>query len=324
MSDLKIVFLHNLSQIIVDTIVSYEPSGYETISIGVNSSEEEQKRAVADADFIILFGVSLSDEVIHAAVKTRLVQLLAAGYDRINTDLLSQLNIPCANNGGANSRAVAEHTVMLMLVLYKRLLALDRSTRDGNWRDLLDGRTTFEMAGKSVGILGMGNIGQRVATLLRGFEVEVQYYDKCLLTSNREKELNVRNVSVDELFQSSDVVSCHTALTSDTWHIVSRDRIAMMNRRSVLINTSRGSVVDERALINALSKNLIAGAALDVFEEEPVGENNPLLRMNNVVVTPHSAGTTWDTWSRRAEFAYNNIKRVSEGELPLAVIRDEI
>ena len=320
MSRPQVVFVHGLRQPIVDAIVSYTPDGFETVAVDESVPEQQREEAVADADFIIVHAADLNDRLLRAAGKTRLVQLLAAGYDWINLDLLQELEIPCANNGGANSWAVSDHAVLLMLAVYRRLLPAERSTRDGRWKEPIDGLNTFEMAGKLVGIMGMGNIGRQVARRVRAFDARVQYYDKFPMSPEIERELGVERVELDELFRSSDIVSCHTPLTRETRQIVSRERLAMMKPSSVLINTSRGSVVDEQALIEALSQKRIAGVGLDVFEQEPIDPENPLLKMDNVVATPHSAGTTWDTWFRRAEFAYANIERVSRGEAPLAVV----
>jgi phosphoglycerate dehydrogenase-like enzyme len=178
------------------------------------------------------------------------------------------------------------------------------------------------MAGKLVGILGFGNIGRKVARRVQGFDATVQYYDMYPLPPGRERELKVKRVSLEELFRTSDVITCHAPLTRDTRHVVNREHLAMMKPTAVLINTSRGPVVDEAALLEALQHKRIAGAGLDVFEKEPVDPNNPLLGMENTVVTSHTAGTTWDTWFRRAEFAYQNMKRVWEGEPPQAVATD--
>ena len=320
MSRPRVVFVHGLRQAIVDAIVSYTPDGFETVAVDASVPEQQREEAVAEADFIIVHATDLNDRLLRAAGKAKLVQLLGAGYDRINLDLLRELEIPCANNGGANSWAVSDYAVLLMLALYRRLLAAERSTREGRWKEPIDGLNTFEMADKLVGILGMGNIGRKVARRVQAFDATVQYYDKYPLSPDRERELGVTRVALDELFRTSDIVSCHTPLTPETRHIVSRERIGLMKPMSVLINTSRGATVDEGALIEALSQKRIAGAGLDVFEEEPVDPANPLLRMDNVVVTPHSAGTTWDTWFRRAEFAYDNIERVWKGEAPLAVV----
>ena len=178
------------------------------------------------------------------------------------------------------------------------------------------------MADKLVGILGIGNIGKQVARRVQGFDARVQYHDKYPLSEEQDRELGVSPVSLDELFRTSDIVSCHTPLTRETYHVVSAQRLASMKSTAVLINTSRGPVVDEAALIEALGRGAIAGAGLDVFEQEPVAPDNPLLTMENVIATPHVAGTTWNTWFRRAEFAYANMRRVWDGEAPLAIARE--
>jgi phosphoglycerate dehydrogenase-like enzyme len=251
-----------------------------------------------------------------------MVQILSAGYDSINLKLLRELKIPCANNGGANSWAVADYAVLAMLSLYRRLAAADQAVREGRWSAAIDGMNTFEMAGKVVGVLGFGNIGQKVARRVQAFDATVQYYDKFPLAPERERELNAKRVTLEELFRTSDIISCHAPLTNETRHVVNRERLAKMKPSAILINTSRGPVVDEAALTEALQRKRIAGAGIDVFEKEPVDPANPLLKLENVVVSPHSAGTTWNTWFRRADFAYKNMKRVWEGQPPQAVATD--
>jgi len=322
MADPKVVLIHGMPQKIVEVITSYTPEGFTTALVDGDLPVERQLEEVEDADFIIVHRARLQDGVLRAASKVRLVQLLAAGYDNMNLKLMNELEIPCANNGGANSWAVADQALLLMLSLYKRLILSDRATREGRWNAPIDGSNTFEMAGKLVGIIGIGNIGRQVARRVQGFDAEVQYYDKYPLSETQDRELKITSVPLEELFRSSDIITCHMPLTTQTRHIVSSEGIAMMKPTAILLNTSRGPVVDELALIDALREGRIAGAGLDVFETEPVDSDNPLLRMDNVVVTPHSAGTTWDTWFRRAEFAYGNIQRVWEGEPPQSIVRD--
>ncbi len=322
MADAKVVFLHGLHPRIVEAIVSLNPAGFTTTVVDGKSPEAQQVAAVGDADFIMAFRATLTERILRSARKARLVQILSAGYDRINLNLLRELKIPCANNGGANSWAVADHAVLAMLSLYRRLGAADRAVREGRWSAAIDGMNTFEMAGKVVGVLGFGNIGQKVARRVQAFDATVQYYDKFPLALGRKRELKVKRVSLDELFRTSDIISCHAPLTNDTRHVVNRERLAMMKPTAVIINTSRGPVVDEVALTDALQQKRIAGAGLDVFEKEPVDPANSLLKLENVVVSPHSAGTTWDTWFRRADFAYKNMKRVWDGEPPRAVATD--
>lgn len=318
----KVAFLHGLRPDIVDVITGHTPPGWTTTAVHRDEPLERQTALARDADFLMVYAAPLPDEALRAAANVRLVQLLAAGYDRMNLPLMRALDVPCANNGGANSWAVADHTLLLMLAVYRRQTHADPATRDGRWSAPISGTNTFEMANKLVGALGMGNIGRQVARRVQGFDAQVQYYDMYPLPEERERELNVRRVSLDTLFRASDILTCHTPLTPDTHHIVNRERLALMKPTAVVVNTSRGPVVDEAALIEALQQGRIAGAGLDVFEREPVDPANPLLAMDNVVVTPHSAGTTWDTWFRRAEFAYENMQRVWNGEAPLAIARE--
>ena len=159
MADAKVVFLHGLHPRIVEAIVSFNPAGFTTTVVDGKSPEERQVAAVGVADFIMAFRATLTERILRSARKARLVQILSAGYDRINPKLLSELKIPCANNGGANSWAVADYAVLAMLSLYRRMMAADPSVRAGRWSAAIDGMNTFEMANKTVGVLGFGNIG---------------------------------------------------------------------------------------------------------------------------------------------------------------------
>ena len=322
MSSPKVAFITGLPEQVVDVVLGYNPEGWNTEVLYRDTLLEEQKRVAADADFIMVYRAPLHDDVLRAAEGVRMVQVLSAGYDSMNLRLMRDLEVPCCNNGGANSRAVADHAVLLMLAVYKQLMAAEQSTREGRWSQPITGMNTFEMADKLVGILGLGNIGRQVARRVQGFEAKVQYYDLFPLALELESELGVTRVGIRELFETSDIISVHTPLTPGTRHIVSSELIGLMKPTAMLVNTSRGPVVDESALIDALREGRIAAAGLDVFEKEPIDEDNPLLSMGNVVVTPHSAGTTWDTWFRRAEFAYENMQGVWNGDAPMAVAQD--
>ena len=321
MTSTKVVFLTGLRPRLIEEVLSYAPSHYQIVVVDRTTSEEEKIKQVLDADFLLCYGQDPSDKVLRSLKKCRLVQLLAAGYDRINLGILEELGIPCSNNGGANSWAVADHAVLLMLAVYKQLLASVISTRKDAWSLPITGENTFEMANKKIGILGLGNIGKQVAKRVQGFDATVIYHDIYRMNDD-EKKLDVSYVSLRELFKESDILTCHTPLTGSTKHIVNDQTLSMMKPSSVVINTSRGAVVDERALIRALNAGVVAAAGLDVFEREPVDKENPLLRMDNVIVTPHMAGTTWDTWARRAKFGFENIKRVNDGNLPESVVRN--
>jgi phosphoglycerate dehydrogenase-like enzyme len=320
MANPRVVFLHGLDRPTLEWVVAHVPEDFTLVPVSGKGPEAEQIAAVREADVLMVYRAEPSEAVLRAGSRVRLVQLLAAGYEQMNLALLRELNIPCAQNAGANSWAVADHAVLLMLAVYRRLVLADRSAREGRWREPITGLNTYEMDGKLVGILGIGNIGSKVARRVQGFGALVQYYDKYPLSAEREREANVTRVPLDELFRTSDIVTLHSPLTPETKGLVNDNVLATMKPGAVLINTSRGEIIDEAALVRALEQGRLGGAGLDVFHKEPIDPVNPLVRFPNVVLTPHVAGTTVDTWGRRLEFAFSNMRRVIAGERPAALI----
>jgi len=314
MGHTRIVFLHGLKQELVDMILSCSPPDLETRVVHDGTPVEDKAREIAEADFLILYRARLPSELMRAARRLKLVQLLAAGYDNIDIRLLAELGIACANNGGANSWAVADQALMLMLSIYRRGTQADRDVREGRWNASIDGTGTFELAGKTVGILGLGNIGLKVARRVQAFDARVQYHNRRPLPPGRERELDLAYVSREALLETSDILSLHAPLTDRTRHMIGREQLASMKKTAVIINTSRGALIDETALAEALREGRIAAAGLDAFESEPVDPAHPLLALPNVMLSPHSGGTTADTWVRRGRFAYENIVRVSRGQ----------
>jgi phosphoglycerate dehydrogenase-like enzyme len=315
----KIALVHTHDAEIYDEIVRHTPGGFDTVSIDARAPVHELVALATGTEYVMLSGTKLPGEVLRKA-NPRLLQILSAGWDFLDADLIRELEIPVANNGGANSWAVADHAVLLMLAVYHRLVEADAATRSGEWRVPLDGTNAFELAGKTVGLLGIGNIGRQVAKRVRAFDAEVVYHDIVRLTADEERALGVVFVTIQELFKSSDLMSVHVPLVPATRHLVSGELLGLMKPTAVIVNTARGALIDEPALIDALQSGRIAGAGLDVFETEPVEPDNPLLAMPQVIVTPHSAGANWDAWSRRAAFGYANIARVHSGKAPLGLI----
>ena len=229
--------------------------------------------------------------------------------------------MPICNNGGANSTAVAEHALMLMLAVSRRLVWQHASVAAGRWRgNDLAGTKLFELRGKTLGIVGLGAIGKKVARLAAAFGMAVLYYDLHRLSEDAEDALGVRFRLLNEVLRASDIVSLHVPLTPASRRMIGAGELALMKPTAYLINTCRGPVVDEAALAAALSGGGIAGAGLDVFDEEPPPADNPLFRLDNVVLTPHFAGPTWDNQRARFRNAYDNCQRVARGEKPLWVI----
>lgn len=296
-----------------------KPDGWELNVIMPSNSAEEVAAGAAKADFALVFGHGVSDAALRAGKNLKLVQLCSAGFDGVNTTLAGELGIPVANNGGANAIPVAEYAMTLMLSTLRHAVIADQDTRAGKWmRYDLDGRDTWELFGKTVGIVGAGRIGSTVARLLRGFETNTLYTD--IVRSEKAESYGAKRVGLDELLSESDIVTLHTPLDSGTRGLIGRRELGLMKPSAILINTCRGPVVSEADLIDALTGKRIWAAGLDVFEQEPVDPANPLLKMENVVVGPHVAGKSQESYPRRVSFAFENMRRVWDGGKPESVV----
>ena len=316
----KIVFLYkqaNVPDEIIDAAKKKTPAGFELILCEEKMSAEERRKNVAEADYFMLYTVGFDD--VDIAKKAKLMQILSAGYDRLDVASLKSAGIPLATNGGANAPTVAEHTILLILALYRKLPLHHISLKNGEWLGHQEVLSLNEIRGKRVGVIGFGKIGQEVARMARGFLADVVYSDPVRADNKIEGELCASQVDFDELIRTSDIVTIHTPLTEGSRGLIDAKVLASMKESAILINTARGGAVVEGDLIDALTQKVIAGAGLDVFEEEPLG-GSPLLELENVVITPHTAGSTIDTWWRRLDFAFENIGRVSRGEKALFVV----
>ncbi len=315
----KILFAPRQSPEVLDIARSLTPPGFELVIVDPGTPEFYQ--AAADAEYYLGLARQMGGEFFRSVPKLRLVQLLSAGYDRVDVEAARKARVPVANNGGANAIAVAEHTIMLMLAVLKRLVRLHNDVVAGRWRatDLADARI-HELAGRTLGIVGLGNIGKKVARRAAAFDMDVRYYDIKRLTEDAEDALGVRFVLFTELLRTADVVSLHVPLDDTTRKMLGARELAMMKPTAILINTCRGPVVDEDALHRALTKGQIAAAGLDVMIEEPPAPDHPLLALPNVTFTPHSAGPTWENWTARFRNGFDNIQRVAAGGRPRWVI----
>ena len=305
---------------ILDVACELLPPGMELVVVDPGKPEFYDR--AADADYYLGSPrTGIGNEFFRAAPKLKLVQLTSAGYDRVDLEAARKAKVPVANNGGANSIAVAEHAVMLMLAVYKKLVYHHLNVVSGTWRaaDFASVRT-YELEGKRLGIVGLGNIGKKVARRVQGFEMDVRYYDVVRLTADQEDALGVRFALFNELLRTSDVVTLHVPLNDVTRNMMSTAQFARMKKPAILVNTCRGPVVDENALYQALTSGTIAGAGLDVMVEEPPQKTHPLFSLPNVTLTPHSAGPTWDNYERAYRNGFDNIQRVESGQAPLWVV----
>ena len=298
--------------------VEMTPKGYDIIVAAKGTAEYDA--AIGEAEYLVGFVAGLIKEDLFAkAPKLKLIQLLSAGYDEADVNAAIRAEVPVANNGGANSVAVSEHAMLLMLACLRRLTWQHQSVSAGQWRGNQTPRV-HELRGKTVGIIGLGSIGKKTARLAKGFGVNLIYYDIDRLSEAEEDALGVRFRLKNELLADADVVSLHTPLNDSTRHMIGAEELELMKPSAILVNTARGPVVDETALHHALVNGQIAGAGLDVFDEEPPPVDNPLFNLDNVVLTAHLAGPTLESHTARVRNGFDNVERVARGEGPLWVI----
>jgi phosphoglycerate dehydrogenase-like enzyme len=281
-------------------------------------SPAELPSALREADYLLGFIGTLSDETLLDAKRLKLVQLMSVGYDNFNLEGARKARVPVSLNGGANAIAVAEHAIMLMLATCKHLTELNDGVHAGRWRGAQP--RLYELWHSTIGIVGMGRIGQQVAERLRGWDSALVYYDPYRLSPERERALGVRYLPLDELLRTSDVVTVHVPLTEETRHLINARTLGLMKETAMLVNTARGELVDEVALAEAIESGQIAGAGLDVLSAEPPPKDHPLFGLRNVILTPHVAGPTWQSWPRRFSNCYANIQRVQSGQKPEWVV----
>jgi phosphoglycerate dehydrogenase-like enzyme len=294
------------------------PKGFDTVVV---HNDAEVVPNLPGIEYMITYPhIPMRDAFYQAAPKLRLVQLLSAGYDNVDLDAARRAKVPLSNNGGANAISVSEHALMLMLTVSRKVVWQHGSVSGGRWRGNGPAPRMYELYDKTLGIIGLGTIGKKVARLGRAFGMRVQYFDIARLTEDQEDALGVKFRLLRELLRSSDVVSLHVPLNDSTRHIIGAEELAVMKPTAIVINTSRGPVIDEVALHKTLSEGKIFGAGLDVFDREPPPSNNPLFKLDNVVLTAHFAGPTWDNHVARFRNAFDNVQRVARGQLPLWVV----
>lgn len=290
-----------------------EEAGCEVIEneVGRPHTFEELKPLVGDIDGVIA-GVDTWDErVFRLAPKLKAIARFGVGVDNIDLEAAKSFGIQVTNVPGGNANAVAELTVGLLLSLSRSIPALTDSARRAFW----DRRVGIELAGRTVGLLGFGNIAQMVAKKLQGFDVALIAYDK-YPNAEKAKQLGVEMTTADEVLSASDIVSMHMPSLPETRHMMNDERFARMKPSAYFINTARGALVDEGALYRALTQGTIAGAAIDVYETEPVMAGNPLLALDNLIPTPHTAAETAETYERVGRVTAQALIDVFAGRTP--------
>jgi glyoxylate reductase len=305
----------------LDAVRRFVPKDAEADIVIVDPrTEDAAVEAVRGADIVIgdyVFQIPITRRVVEAMDACSLIQQPSTGYQQIDVEAAAERGIPVANVQGANDSAVAEHTVMVASALMRDIVAVDRETRAGEWPQM---RPYYEIAGKTWGIVGFGRIGRHVARRLAGWDAEVIYHDAFRAPEDVEQALEATQVDLDELLARADVVSLHVPLAESTVGLLSAERLALMKPSAYLVNVSRGDVVDEDALVDALANGRLRGAALDVFAEEPLPAGHPLTKLDNVILTPHTAGTVVEARIRVMKAVAANVARVIKSESLVDVV----
>lgn len=311
---LKILLTNHYEGKPAEIIKSAVPDGFE-LEMLESVSQQELEGKVKEADYLLVSGrLKINRTVLGNAQNIKMIQRTGVGLDSIDLEYIRNHDIPFYVNKGVNAQSVAEHTILLMLASLRNLVEINENTKRGIWKKQAQGVCTHELCGKTVGLIGMGEIGRKVAGMLKAFGAEVLYNDVSKMKQEDENALGIKFSTREEIIEKSDIISLHCPLTDDTRHMINDRAVNKMKNGVILINTARGGLIDEAALINGIKNGKIAGAGIDVYEKEPV-DNSEVLNLQNVITTPHIGGVTYDSFYQMMYQAMRNIEMFDKGQL---------
>jgi glyoxylate reductase len=290
------------------------------------TGDEVMKQVIDKDGLICLPGDKIDKAVMEKALRLKVISTFSVGFEHIDVGEATKRGIYVGYTPGILNDATADLAFTLLLSAARKIPQSDRFVRLRQWKMAGSPQQLFGTSvwGTTIGIVGLGRIGRAVMKRAKGFGMKVLYSDSLRLAIEEERTLDVEFRTLEDLLKESDFVSIHTPLTEGTYHLMDASRLRMMKATAILVNTSRGAVIDEKALATALTENWIAGAGLDVFEKEPLDSDNPLLDLDNVVIVPHMGSATTQTRSRMAEMAALNLLAVLKGEHPLSWLNPEV
>ena len=298
--------------------------GMETLIMEISPTELEQrflytvkngkKGDFEDANYILASICKIGKAEIDRAKGLKLIHVPATGYNHVDLEYAKSKGIPVCNSAGENATTTAEFTIALMLACMRRLSQIDHLVKKGEWHSWTWRHDQYELRGKTVGIVGGGAIGKGVMQRLQGWECTLIYSDPYRMPIEKEQELHCEYVDLDTLLERSDVVSLHCPLTNETRGMMGAEQFKKMKKNAIIVNEARGAVIDDAALVEALRTGEIWGAALDVWEKEPLDPEDPLCKFEKVITTSHLGAATRETVIRCFSIGYNNILRAMKGE----------
>ncbi|WP_051353195.1 2-hydroxyacid dehydrogenase [Thalassobacillus devorans] len=304
-----------------DILLGHKPSGFDLL-FWHEMEEAEREKILPEADYLLAATYKIGDEIFSKAVNAKLLQKTGIGVDHIDLSSADNYQLPVSNTPGANATAVAELTILMILALYRKLPLMNRSTKSGQWEMWEHRPTSFELEGKTHGLIGFGNIGRQTAKRSHAFGANIIYYDAFRAAPEHEKELEAKYLPLEEVLAQADIISLHIPLLPETKGLIGSKELTVMKQNAILINVARGGIVKEDALYQALKEGSIAGAGIDVWEQEPPKTNIPLFNLDNVIATPHIGAGTRDTLNRVLKTAFLNIQRLDQGKSPEFVVNN--
>ena len=293
------------------------------VIVSTHEDEAAFAKVAADADGILLrTRPACTESLMVACPKVRVVGRHGAGLDIVDIPAATRLGVAVVHAPGSNAQSVAEHALMLMLVCVKRTFQIDKATRAGDWSARGGGNT--ELDGKTLGIVGVGHIGRRVAKFASAIGMRVLAYDKYVPADEIRRRGAEPVASLEALLPRVDILTCHTPLTDETRAMINDRTLGLMKKGAIYVNTSRGGVQQERALFESLTRGHLSAAGIDVFEEEPSSTDNPLFNLPNVVVSAHVAGVTQEARTRTSTQVAAEMLRVLRGDKPEVLVNPDV
>lgn len=296
-----------------EILKSVVPDGFTVETLDELSYDCLVREAV-DADYLLVSGrLPIDEGVLSAAKHLKMIQRTGVGTEMLDVEAIKAHGIPVYVNAGVNARSVAEHTLTMMLCCLKNIPLIDKNVKQGIWKKQQTGVTCNELYGKTVGLVGLGAIGRQVAAYLKVFGAKVLYFDVFRASAETEQELSLTYIpSFQELLPQVDILSFHCPLTIDNKEILNAQSIVMMKDGAMVINTARGKLIEPKALYDALANLKLRSAALDVHYEEPISKNYPFSQLDNVILTPHIGGLSYEAFHQMMHDAIDNIKTFEE------------
>lgn len=311
----SIVLLTNRYEGLPLSVISENiPDNFELIMLD-KVTEDDLLCKISSANYLLVSGrLKINDKILSRAHSLKMIQRTGVGVDMLDKKAITKYGIPVYINYGVNSRGVAEHTILLILAALRKLTMVDQNVKSGIWEKQNTGLTTHELNGKTIGLIGLGIIGRTVVDMLKPFNVHILYYDICAASSDVERELGITYMPLKKLLPLVDVLSLHCPLNESTLGMIGEGELSLMKSGSIIVNTARGGLIDEGALLSALRMKKISFAALDVHAKEPIDKCSSMCDLANVILTPHIGGVTYESFNLMMKEAIVNIQMFENGE----------